>query len=132
MVILPPGFLPNGRQLLEMLSRAWSWTRNFFSRHHVAAMFALTWATLKTAFWCIETTLQRLVQAENAIKSAVQQANNMATGAGLVAGVFDLCNAIFPIWEFFVLVSLLFTVKAALWGVSLIRYLYKQIPLKGT
>ena len=132
MAFLPPGIAPTGKEILDLISRIWAWCRNFFSRHHLAAMFALTWATIKTAFWCIETLLTRLANAEQTIRRVVSQANDMAHDAGFAAGLFDLCNAIFPIWEFFVLVSLLFTVKGVLWSISLIRYLYKQIPFKAS
>lgn len=126
------GLSPVWLRIYELLSRVWAWLRNFFSRHHLAAMFALTWATIKVGFGAVSLVFTRLAQAKQAISAAVQQANDMATGAGLVGGIFDLCNAIFPIWEFLVLVSLLLTVKAVLWAVSLIRYVYKNIPLKAT
>ncbi len=132
MYVPPLSLSPAWIRIYEFLSRVWAWLRNFFSRHHLAAMFALTWATLKVGFSAVSLVFTRLAQAKQAIVTAVQQANNMATGAGLVGGIFDLCNAIFPIWEFLVLLSLLFTVKAVLWGVSMIRYVYKNIPLKAT
>lgn len=44
----------------------------------------------------------------------------------------SLCNAILPLQEALILGSLLLTIKLALQVLNLVRYVYKQIPLKAS
>lgn len=115
----------------SFFSRIWTFSRNYIERYHHTFFLSFAFIAVRlgiyfcSLFW---TSIYRfIVLTRNAITTVSSNAGGLSA-----LQAFDLVNTIFPVYELFVFLSTLLTIKSVYLGYSFLRGLYKQIPFKAT
>lgn len=119
------------RSFVEALVNLWACIRNFATQHHTLffATFFYTAIRLGIAFCAMFWT--SIYRFAILTRNAVLNANGQATGLNLLPAL-SVVNSIFPVYELFLFLGTLLTVKSFALLYAFLRGLYKNIPFKAT
>lgn len=126
--MLVPVFLSS---IFQSLTRLWAYIRTQISRHHTLFFSLCAFVALRIAFGVNSILYTSLYRLAVNLSQAIRSGNSYAGGLSFLS-TFSLVNTIFPVYETFLFLSTLLTVKGMLLVYSFIRNLYKNIPLKAT